>query len=82
MNSKQRRKDKRAWKYSVKVLAKDYDHYEEMWNWLDKNYGRKIYKCGWRDRYPSDSYFYSVTFEVIWQFTDQKKLVEFILRWA
>ena len=50
MNSKQRRKDKRKWKYSVVTTSRDYDHYEEKWNWLKNHYSANAAKCGWRDR--------------------------------
>jgi hypothetical protein len=78
MNSKQRRKDKRLWKYSVKMTYRDYAHYEEMWGWLKSRYGSKVYKCGWRDRhawYPAQEY------NVEWQFLEEKRMVEFMLRW-
>jgi hypothetical protein len=84
VNSKQRRKDNRRWKYKFTIIAKDYEHYEEMWHWLDNMYGRNSYKCGWRDRHPinSELSYLDDDFFVVWEFTDQKKLVEFTLRWA
>ena len=83
MNSKQRRKDSRHWKYSVMIRAKDFEHYEEMWEWLKSKYGTKVHRCGWRDRHPLINYTYvpGEWFNVVWQFTDEKKLVEFSLRW-
>lgn len=84
MNSKQRRKDKRTWKYSVTVRAKDFGHYEEMWEWLKMRHGTNVHKCGWRDRHPDIHYddYLDGTFAVIWEFLDKKKAVEFTLRWS
>lgn len=80
MNSKQRRKDKRIWKYSVKIPYKDYDHYEEIWEWLKSHYGTNANRCGWRDRH---NYYLGVALDnVEWQFQEQKKYVEFMLRWS
>lgn len=78
MNSKQRRKDKRLWKYSVKMTYRDYDHYDEMWNWLKERYGSKVNRCGWRDRH---AWYPAMDYDVVWEFVDQKKMVEFTLRW-
>lgn len=78
MNSKQRRKDKRLWKYRVKMTYTDYTDYDQMWNWLANKHGKKANRCGWRDRmgwYPAQEY------DVIWEFNEQKKMVEFMLRW-
>jgi len=80
MNSHQRRKDRRLWKYSVSTDLKDYNQYVEIWDWLKRSYTSKVRKCGWRDRHPYYRYYDS--FSIIWQFTDEKKLVEFLLRWS
>jgi len=79
MNSHQRRKDRRLWKYSVSTDLKDYNQYVEIWDWLKRSYTSKVCKCGWRDR---PYYRYYDSFSIIWQFTDEKKLVEFLLRWS
>jgi hypothetical protein len=80
MNSKQRRVDRRYWKYSVPLTLRDYDQYIEIWNWLTSRYSSKVTRCGWRDRcvyHRSDD-----SLNTTWQFNDEKKLVEFMLRWS
>ena len=80
MNSRQRRKDKRFWKYSVKIILKNYDHYSEMWDWCKLQYGSINDRCGWRERGYDDYLIYgNETIE--WQFNDKRKYVEFSLRW-
>lgn len=84
MNSKQRRTDKRLWKYSVKVPYQDYDNYVKMWDWLKLKYGTKARKCGWRDRHGpfiSDDIKYFLSYDIEWQFSDERKYIEFTLRW-
>jgi hypothetical protein len=80
MNSRQRRVDRRHWKYSVTLDLLDYDHYLEMWDWLKGRYGSTVSRCGWRDR--SAYYGYDNSVDTTWQFTDEKKYVEFMLRWS
>ena len=81
MNSKQRRIDRRCWKYSVPTLCRDWDEYNDMWQWLGKRHGKKIYRCGWREKTSwVDSY--SDRIQVTWEFRKEKDLVEFILRWS
>ena len=81
MNSKQRRIDRRCWKHSVPTVCRDWDVYNDMWQWLAKRHGKKIYKCGWRERVLwEDSY--SSRLKVTWEFRKEKDLMEFILRWA
>jgi hypothetical protein len=80
MNSRQRRVDRRLWKYSVDLYLADYGRYLEIWNWLTGRHGRNVTRCGWRDRAVEYRYDFSVA--ATWQFTDEKKFVEFMLRWA
>ena len=84
MNSKQRRKDSRLWKYNVTINAKSFGHYEEMWEWLCNRFGSKVSRCGWRDRHPEIDYrdYDDGTFDVVWQFVNERDAIEFTLRWA
>lgn len=83
MNSKQRRKDRRQWKYTVNTIAKDYDHYIEMWNWLANAYGRKILSCGWRVKFELHTiYEYDESLPMQWIFDNQHKASNFAMRWA
>jgi hypothetical protein len=79
MNSRQRRVDRRHWKYSVPFTLRDYDHYLEIWDWLKSKYTTNVARCGWRDR---TVYYRNHTLGTTWQFNDEKKLVEFMLRWS
>ena len=79
MNSRQRRRDRRLWKYSIKISYTDFAHYSAMWEWLKSQYGTNVHRCGWRDRhewYPANEY------DVEWQFIDQRRAVEFALKWG
>jgi len=80
MNSRQRRQDRKRWRYSIVTVARDFDHYSEMWNWLKVRHGIRICDCGWRDRnnYLDDS----VNYRVTWQFIREQDATEFALRWA
>lgn len=84
MNSHQRKKDKRRWKYTVTVNTRSFRHYEEMWEWLENRFGKNSAKCGWRDRHPE--YFHrdysDGTFDVFWQFINERDAIEFTLRWS
>ena len=85
MNSRQRRVDRRYWKYSVSVIAKDYDQYLEMWDWLVARHGKKINKCGWRHfdgwEYVDPGHI-SDRIRIRWQFTNEKNALAFALAWA
>jgi len=79
MNSKDRRKDRRAWKYSVATphvmmtgVAGMQDEYDAMWNWCKENFGSDARYCGWRDREWGER----------WEFNDSKKAALFSLRWS
>ena len=83
MNSKQRRKDRRLWKYKIKIVAKDFDHYAEMWDWLAINYGKIIDECGWRVKFDLECmHAYDEYMDTVWIFNDKRKATEFTLRWA
>ena len=80
MNSRQRRKDRKLWRYSIVTVARNYDHYDEMWTWLKQRHGTRVRNCGWRDRVqahgPDDEY------RITWQFVREQAAAEFALRWA
>jgi len=84
MNSSQRRKDIRKWKHSVKVTARTYDQYNDMWMWLKARHGTNVHRCGWRDRFVElwDVEIGDEVYDIRWQFLKQKDAVEFALRWA
>jgi hypothetical protein len=81
MNSRQRRIDRRCWKYSKKVVCETWDEYNDMWQWLAKRHGKKVYKCGWREK-TEWPYTWSDQIYVLWEFRREKDLMEFILRWS
>lgn len=81
MNSKQRRKDARLWKYKVFTNSVTFDQYSDMWNWLDKKHGRLIMKCGWRERMYEDEFVFDL-YDITWEFIKKSHAIEFALKWA
>ena len=82
MNSKQRRVDRRCWKYSVITYVDDYDNYTEMWSWLKQRHGTNVNQCGWRDRHLANLYTEADdTMPVKWEFIREKDALEFALKW-
>ena len=79
MNSKQRRKDQRRWKYSISLTITDYEQYVEIWYWCKANFTSKVLTCGWRDRHIDN--WTDDSLLTIWQFTDKKKAVQFAIKW-
>ena len=81
MNSRQRRQDRREWRYKIDLGSRPYDDYAAMFAWLGERHGRKIAKCGWRSNIEpnnntDDEYF------LVWQFLREQDAAEFALRWA
>ena len=78
MNSKQRRKDRKRWCYSVRInypdsgWGSDEIVYQQIWDWCAQNYGTLVHTCGWRDRDCGDR----------WEFDCPKKAALFALKWA
>ena len=73
MNSKQRRKERREWKYKVVTPTPDWHRYLDKFDWCVKNFGGCV-DDGWRDpRYYSDY--------AEWKFNCPKKAALFALRW-
>ena len=82
MNSKQRRLDRRKWKYTVRVRTDSFEAYIDQWDWLDKRFGRLIATCGWREhRDNADSWDYPPGYTV-WEFVRLEDASEFVLRWS
>lgn len=77
MNSHQRRKDRKLWRYSIETNyvyagGDAQERYDEIWDWLKKNFGTRNDRCGWRERGYGE----------IWEFNCPKKAAAFALRWA
>lgn len=79
MNSKDRRRERRAWKYKVETpwvfatgVVGMQDDYDAIWAWLKKNFGDRANTCGWRERRYGE----------VWEFNNSKKAAAFALRWA
>lgn len=82
MNARQRRRDRRLWRYSVVVSIDNYEQYIEMWKWLQTQHGIKATRCGWRDRVKVgtvDDPFELL--EITWQFVREQDASNFTLRW-
>lgn len=77
MNSRDRRRDRRQWRYQVET-AYIYDgdnpqaEYDQIWAWLQQNFGTRNDRCGWRERGYGE----------IWEFDSAKKAAAFALRWS
>lgn len=76
MNSKQRRKDRRRWRYSVRLTTSDVmiKEYNQMWDWCRDTFGNGRRCAGWREKFGH--------FGTCWQFTSDKKAALFALRWC
>ncbi len=81
MNSRQRRQDRRAWQYRIDLGIRTFEEYVDMWLWLDQRFGRKIDKCGWRDRI-AEADEYCEEYFLAWEFLRERDAAEFALRWA
>jgi hypothetical protein len=76
MNSRQRRADRKKWRYEVTINAvKSSKDYDAMFDWCVANYGNTcgISSNGWREKHG-----YIGT---CWQFNDSAKAAAFALRW-
>lgn len=80
MNSRQRRQDRKRWRYSIVTVAHDWDHYSAMWLWLKEKHGTNVLRCGWRDRH--DMYDDETDFKIRWEFDNERNATEFALKWA
>jgi len=82
MNSRQRRRDRKLWRYSIATIARDWYHYVEMWDWLKEKHGVKASRCGWRDRIINRNFCDQFDYQVVWQFINERDAIEFALRWV
>ena len=80
MNAKQRRQDRRLFKYEVRIedFSKACNHYDEMFNWCVATFGntRKITKdviC-WREKFGHRGDY--------WQFSTEQGAALFALKWT
>lgn len=80
MNSRQRRQDRRLWKYRVVTQTHDFEDYVAQWQWLDQRHGKRVVKCGWRDR--DHGYGHGSPYHTVWEFIHAQDATEFALRWA
>ena len=77
MNSHQRRKDRKLWRYRIETSyvyagGDAQARYDEIWAWLKKNFGDNANSCGWRERGYGE----------IWEFNCAKKAAAFALPWG
>ena len=75
MNSHQRRKDRRHWKYYVKLSYEHLDRngYDNMFDWCRDTWGNGIRCAGWREKHHCIGTW--------WQFTTEKQAVLFAMKW-
>lgn len=73
MNSNQRRKDKRRWRYNVRYGYTHWDRYDEMWEWLTTTYGNHSNKV-WREKHGHIGDY--------WQFEDEEVMTMFVLKFG
>jgi hypothetical protein len=76
MNSKQRRVDRKEWRYEVTIdEGKSFADYDAMFDWCVTNYGnsRGIGRNGWREKHGH--------FGTCWQFNNSRKAMAFALKW-
>jgi len=76
MNSAQRRKDARKWKYHVRLPYEkvDVNNYDTMWYWARDTWGNGKKCAGWREAHNHIGTW--------WQFTSDKKAMLFALKWS
>ena len=79
MNSQDRRKDRRRWRYKVDTpfvmmtgVEDMQDEYDAIFAWCQQMFGTDVRYCGWRDREWGER----------WEFDDSKKAALFALRWS
>jgi hypothetical protein len=76
MNSRQRRADRKEWRYEVTINeGKSLVEYDAMFDWCVANYGnsRGISPNGWREKHKHRG--------TCWQFNNSAKAAAFALRW-
>jgi hypothetical protein len=76
LNSRQRRADRKAWRYEVTIdEGKSFAEYDAMFDWCIANYGnsRGISANGWREKHWHRG--------TCWQFNNSSKAIAFALKW-
>lgn len=92
MNSRQRRRKFREYRYNVCTEHDDYNGYIEAWEWLTKHYGpgqlqKKNNAGGWFEVFDVDDVILDNQarspwyFKVRWHFKKSATAIEFALRW-
>jgi len=72
MNSKQRRADRKRWKYTVSINERrSFLDYDNMYDWCVTNFKNT---GDWREKHGH--------FGTCWQFVDSDKATAFALRWV
>jgi hypothetical protein len=76
MNSRQRRYDRKKWRYQVKLSYEQADRngYDRMFAWCRDTFGNSVECSGWREKHRHIGTW--------WQFTSAKKAALFSLRWT
>ncbi len=75
MNARQRRADRKRWKYTVTVDDhRSYSEYDAMFDWCVANFGNtKASTNRWREKHGH--------FGTCWQFIDSAAATAFALKW-
>ena len=81
MNSKQRRQDRKKWKYHVRLTYDQADRngYDNMFDWCRDTFGNGVRNNLWREESWSE---FHQEFGTSWQFTDGKTAALFALKWS
>jgi len=73
MNSNQRRKDKRKWKYHVAYEHTSQERYDQMWDWCVATFGNHIDRV-WREKHGHVGDY--------WQFEDEQSMTLFVMKFG
>ena len=74
MNARQRRADRKRWKYNVSIDEdRSYEQYNEMFDWCVTNFKNTLTHNKWREKHGH--------FGTCWQFTDSAAAIAFALKW-
>ena len=76
MNSRQRRQDRKKWKYNVKLSYDQADRngYDNMFDWCRVTFGNGVSQNTWREKHQEIG--------TCWQFSDSKAAALFALKWS
>lgn len=73
MNARQRRRDRKLWRYTVSIDVTSWSKYDLMFDWCVANYGNRVCQNVWREKHGH--------FGTCWQFTDPAVATAFALKW-